>query len=155
MPLVGFAPAAQAGAATCTITGTISFSPPTGASKGAWSIQPGAIQCNGLHKGPEYFLGQGPFTGSGTYTALPSATGACLHQVGEGTVEYRIPTSGPTPSFHARESHQFILAGAGTFMTPSLRGTFLVTPPYEGDCVTTPVTRATFVAVAVFFRDVP
>lgn len=156
VPLVGFVPAARAGAATCTISGTISFSPPEAtATRGEWRIAPGAIRCYGLHKGPEYFLGQGPFAGSGSYTVLSSGSGACLHQVGEGTVEYAVPTSGPNPSFQAREPHRFVMAGAGTFTTPSLRGSFTVAPPYEGDCLTKPVTRATFVAQAVLFREVP
>ncbi len=156
VPLLGFVPAAHADAATCTISGTIGFSPPVAtATRGTWRIAPGAIRCYGLHKGPEYFLGQGPFSGAGSYTVLSSGSGACLHQVGEGTVEYTVPTSGPNPSLRVRESHKFILAGAGTFMTPSLRGSFAVTPPYEGDCLTKPVTRATFVAQAMLVRDVP
>jgi hypothetical protein len=156
LPLVGWVPPAEAGAATCTITGTISFAPPAPAAAafGAWSINPGAITCYGLHKGPERFLGQGPFSGSGTYTLL-SGGGFCLNQVGQGRVEYTIPTSGPGPTLHVREATQFVLAGAGRFTTPTMQGSVVVTPPYEGDCVSTPVTRATFVAKVLLVRDVP
>lgn len=148
-PLVGPAPAAEAiGGAACVISGTISFSPPSGASgKGAWSIAPAAINCHGLFNGVDRFLGQGPFRGSGSYTANPTGTGACLHHVGSGIVEYMIPTT--ATDLHVRESHEFIMAGAGKFATPTLRGSFLVTPPFEGDCLTEPVTRATFFAQAV------
>jgi hypothetical protein len=154
-PLVVAAPPADAlGLATCTITGTINFTPSmTASTEGAWSIGPAAISCNGLSKGPEYFLGQGPFGGSGKYSVLPTGAGGCLHQVGSGTVEYTAPTTG-TP-LHVKEAHEFVVAGAGKFTTPSLRGTYLATPPFEGDCITKPVTRATFVAEAVLVRDAP
>jgi hypothetical protein len=155
LPLVAEAPPARAlGAGVCTITGTINFDPQKPPSaEGAWSIGPAAISCHGLSKGPERFLGQGPFSGSGSYSVLPTGTGGCLHQVGTGTVEYTVPTSGNP--LHVKEAHQFVLAGAGGFTTPSLRGSFQQTPPFEGDCVVTPVTRATFVAQAVLVRDVP
>ena len=155
LPLVATAPPAGALAAgVCTITGTVNFDPQKAPSaEGAWSIGPAAITCHGLSKGPERFLGQGPFFGSGSYTVLPTGTGGCVYQAGTGTVEYTVPTSGNP--LHVEEEHQFVLAGAGSFMTPSLRGNFLQTPPFEGDCVTTPVTRATFVATAVLVRDVP
>lgn len=155
LPLVGTAPPADALAAgVCTITGTINFDPQKAPSaEGAWKIGPAAITCHGLSKGPERFAGQGPFVGSGSYTVLPTGTGGCLHQVGTGTVEYTVPSTGYP--LHVKEAHQFVLAGAGSFMTPSLRGSFQQTPPFEGDCVITPVTRATFVAQAVLLRDVP
>ncbi|HEV8627905.1 MAG TPA: hypothetical protein VG034_26005, partial [Acidimicrobiia bacterium] len=108
------------------------------------------IDCKGVYKGPDYFTGQGPFTGSGTYTVLPTGTGACVHQVGEGTVDYTFRTISGT--YNLREKNEFVLAGAGKFTTPSLRGTFVIPPPYEGDCVTTPVTRATFIAQVVLAR---
>jgi hypothetical protein len=154
-PLVGAAPPAQAlGAGVCTITGTISFEPPTGPYlTGAWNIGPGAINCQGLFKGPDYFTGQGAFTGSGTYSVLPTGTGTCLHQVGKGTVNYTVKTLSST--YYLKESSEFVLAGAGKFSTPSLRGSFVIPPPYEGDCVTKPVTRATFVAQTVWSREVP
>jgi hypothetical protein len=156
VPFVAAAPppAGAIGAGACTITGTISFDPtmaPT--AQGAWRIGPAAITCHGLNRGPERFLGQGPFAGSGSYAVLPTGTGGCLYQAGTGTVEYTVPTSG-TP-LHVKEAQEFVLAGAGKFTTPSLRGSFVVTPPFEGDCVTTPVTRATFVAQAVLAREMP
>jgi hypothetical protein len=152
VPLVGLAPKADAiGAGACTISGTIAFEPPNGPyMRGAWTIRPGAIDCKGVYKGPDYFTGQGPFTGSGTYTVLPTGTGACVHQVGEGTVDYMFRTISGT--YNLREKNEFVLAGAGKFTTPSLRGTFVIPPPYEGDCVTTPVTRATFIAQVVLAR---
>jgi len=152
VPLVGFAPPAEAiGAGACTISGTIAFEPPTGPYlQGVWNIRPGAIDCKGLYKGPDYFTGQGPFTGTGTYTVLPSGTGACLHQVGEGDVDYTVRTISGT--YHLKEKNEFVLAGAGKFTTPSLRGSFVIPPPYEGDCITTPVTRATFVAQVLLAR---
>lgn len=155
LPLVAAAPPADALAAgVCTITGTINFDPQKAPSaEGAWRIGPAAINCQGLSKGPERFNGQGPFVGSGSYTVLPTGTGGCLHQVGTGTVEYTVPSTGYP--LHVKEAHQFVLAGAGSFITPSLRGSFQQTPPFEGDCVITPVTRATFVAQAVLVRDVP
>lgn len=155
LPLVGAAPPADAlSVGVCTITGTINFDPSKAPSaQGAWSIGPAAISCQGPTKAAEHFTGQGPFQGSGSYTVLPTGTGSCLHQVGTGTVEYTVPTSGYP--VHVKEAHQFVMAGAGSFTTPSLRGSFLEMPPFEGDCVTTPVTRATFVATAVFTRDLP
>lgn len=152
VPLVGLIPPAGAlGAGVCTITGTISFAPPTDPyGHGAWSIGPGAINCQGLYKGPDYFTGQGPFSGSGTYSVLPSGTGTCLHQVGSGTVDYTFRTISST--YRLVEESEFVLAGAGKFSTPSLKGSFTIPPPYEGDCVTTPVTRATFVAQVLMSR---
>jgi hypothetical protein len=73
-----------------------------------------------------------------------------MHHVGTGKVDYMIPTS--EADVRIQEPHDFVLAGAGAFTTPSLRGTFQITPPYEGDCVTRPVTRATFIAQAVLLR---
>jgi hypothetical protein len=53
---------------------------------------------------------------------------------------------------HLKEPQSFVLAGAGTFSTPILRATFQVTPPTDGDCVTTPVTKALFIAQATMVR---
>lgn len=44
------------------------------------------------------------------------------------------------------------MAGTGAFSTPTLRGTFQVTPPYDGDCQTTPLTKALFFAEASMVR---
>ena len=152
MPLTGAVPPAGAlGAGACTISGTISFEPPTDPyGRGNWLIGPGAINCQGLYKGPDYFTGQGPFSGSGTYSVLPSGTGTCIHQVGTGTVDYTFRTISST--YRLVEKSDFVLAGAGSFTTPSLRGMFTIPPPYEGDCITTPVTRATFVAQVLMSR---
>jgi hypothetical protein len=153
--VVGSVPAADAiGGAACTITGTISFLPPSDVSgRGAWSIDPAAINCQGAVNG-YHFLGQGPFTGSGSSTGIPADGGACLHQVGTGTVEYTIQTA--AMDHHIRESWtRFTLAGAGAFTTPSLRGSLALLPPYDGDCVTKPVTKATFVAQAFMPKTAP
>ena len=152
VPLVGFVPKAEAlGAGVCTISGTIAFEPPNGPYlRGVWHIRPGAINCQGLHKGVDYFTGQGPFTGSGTYSVLPSGTGTCVHQVGEGSVDYTFYTNSST--YRVQEESEFVLAGAGKFTTPSMNGSFVIPPPYEGDCITTPVTRATFVAQVLLAR---
>lgn len=152
VPLIGLAPQADAiSAGVCTISGTIAFEPPTGPyMQGIWHIRPGAIDCKGLYKGPDYFTGQAPFAGTGTYKVLPSGTGQCIHQVGEGTVEYTFMTIGGM--YSVTEKNEFVLAGAGKFTTPSLTGSFVIPPPYEGDCITTPVTRATFVAQVLRVR---
>jgi len=154
MPLIGFIPAADAaGVAACAISGTINFAPSstTAATQGLWSIGPAVINCQGLLKGVSRITGPGSFRGSGSYKALPVGGGTCLQQVGTGTVEYLIPTS--DNDVHISERHDFILAGGGEFTTPSLRGAFQATPPYDGDCVTKPVTRATFVAQALMARS--
>lgn len=153
LPLVGRAPHAEAlGVAACTIGGTISFSPPDkAAAQGMWRMDRGAINCQGFFKSIDRFLGQGPFTGSGTYEVLPTAGGTCLYQAGTGTVDYVIRTTAGT--YNVNEASKFVSAGAGKLATPSLRGSFLVPPPYEGDCVTTPVTRAGFIAQVLLVRD--
>lgn len=152
VPLVGFVPKAEAiGTGACTISGTIAFEPPNGPYlRGVWTIRPGAIDCKGLYKRRDYFTGQGPFTGTGTYTVLPSGTGTCLHQVGEGNVDYTFRTTNGI--YRVQEKSDFVLAGAGKFATPSINGSFVIPPPYEGDCITTPVTRATFIAQVVLAR---
>jgi hypothetical protein len=151
-PLIWFAPAADAtGVAVCAISGTINFSPASLAStEGAWRIEPAVITCQGVFKGRERIIGPGSFTGSGSYSALPGGSGTCMRHVGTGTVDYTIQTT--SNDVHINEQHDFVMAGAGAFTTPSLRGSFQVTPPYKGDCVTKPVTSATFVAQAVMVR---
>ena len=153
LPIVALAPPADAlGVAGCTIGGTISFTPPAaGAKQGGWRIERGAINCVGSYKSTDRFLGQGPFTGSGSYEMLPSGPGSCIYQVGTGKVDYVIRTTAGT--YNISEKSDFVLAGAGKFATPSLRGTFLVPPPYEGDCATTPVTRASFASQVLLVRD--
>ena len=146
--VVGVVTPAQAlGGAACLITGTIQFSAPvTATGAGTWHIGPGQIECNGATNGYRIF-GIGPFTGSGTYTALPVGTGSCLHHVGTGQVDYTIRSGAMV--FRMRETKQFVLAAAGGFATPTLRGSLQFLPPYEGDCLLKPVTQATFIAQGV------
>lgn len=155
VPLVGFVPAAHAtGVSACTITGTITFSSSaTDVTQGTWTIDPAVISCHGLFNGYDRIVGPGRFTGSGSYTALPGGTGECLRNIGSGTVDYTFPTS--ASDVHLVERQDYTLAGVGAFSTPSLRGTFQVTPPYDGDCLTAPVTKALFVAQASLVRFVP
>jgi hypothetical protein len=148
--VVGFVPPAQAlGGAACLISGTITFSRPAGATTGetgTWNIGPGQITCNGVIKGFRIF-GSGPFTGSGSYEALPVAGGPCLQHIGTGMVDY-VMRSGAMV-WHMQEAQRFVLAAAGEIATPTLRGPAKLVPPYEGDCVTKPVTRAFFAAEVV------
>jgi hypothetical protein len=147
------APSAEAsGAAVCTISGTISFAP-SSASQGVWRISPAVISCQGLFRGYERIVGGGSFSGFGSYTAQPGGSGTCLHHAGLGTVDYTIQTT--ETDVHIQEPHEFVLAGAGAFVTKTLKGTFQVTPPYEGDCVTKPMTKAFFVAQGVMVRTTP
>jgi hypothetical protein len=152
LPIVGPVSTAEAtGGAACTITGTISFEPsPVTPADGKWRIEPAVIDCRGLFRSWERILGPGVFAGSGTYTTLPTSGASCLHNIGSGIVDYRIPTT--EADVHLNEQHNFVLAGAGAFSTPTLRGTFQVTPPYEGDCVTKRVTKALFLAEASMVR---
>jgi hypothetical protein len=155
LPLLGLVPAAHAtGAAVCSISGTIEFVPASGKpAQGVWSIDPAVIDCHGLFQGRERIIGPGGFSGSGSYTTLPSGSGACLHHVGSGTVDYTMQTTDAV--VHLVEPHEFILAGAGAFTTPSLNGSLQITPPYDGDCVTTPVTKALFLAQGSLTRGGP
>jgi hypothetical protein len=160
MSVVGFVPAASGlGGAVCVISGTISFAPPSAespaGSPGAWNIGPAQIQCNGIINGYRIW-GTGPFTGSGTYTSLPAAGSACghlAHHVGIGDVDYLMRSAAML--FRVREAKRFVLAGAGEFSTPTLRGALQLLPPYDGDCVTKPITRATFLAQARYLRTEP
>ena len=148
--VVGFVPPAQAlGGAACLITGTITFSRPAAAAagdSGTWDIGPGQITCNGAIKGYRIY-GSGPYTGSGSYEALPVGRGPCLQHVGMGMVDY-VMRSGAMV-WHMQEAQRFVLAAAGELATPTLRGPAKLAPPYEGDCVTKPVTRAFFAAEVV------
>jgi hypothetical protein len=155
LPLVGLVPTAEAtGGGACAITGTITFTTSPGTpTQGIWSIDPAAISCQGLFNGYERIVGPGSFHGSGSFTALPSGSGTCLHNAGSGTVDYTFPTT--AADVHLTEPQAYTLAGAGTFTTPSLYATFQVMPPYDGDCVTKPVTKALFLAEALLIRFVP
>lgn len=155
LPVLGFIPTAHAlGAGICTISGTIRFSTsPQIPTQGTWHIETGVIECRGLFNRVERILGPGSFSGSGFYgTMAPNHGGACLHQVGSGTVDYRIPTS--EQDVHLIEPQTFVLAGAGSFTTPTLKGTFQVSPPYDGEgvCLTKPLSRAVFLAEAAMVR---
>lgn len=154
IPLVGFVPAAEAtGAAACTISGTMNFAPsPLDPQQGTWTIDPAVIECHGLFKGVDRITGPGSFSGAGAYTTLPTGSAACVHHIGTGTVDYVIPTV--STDVHLIEPHDFVLLGAGAFATPSLRGSFQLTPPYDdsGNCVTKPLTRALFLAQATLVR---
>jgi hypothetical protein len=147
-------PAGALAAGACTITGTIVFTPSAaaGAEHGTWRIDPAVIKCRGPFRvpHPEQMNGDaGAFTGVGSYEAVPSGDGHCLRQLGAGTVDYWIRTE--EQDVHVKEPHAFVLAGAGLFTTPTLRGPFQI-PLYEGNCLTAPVTRAMFLAEVTLLR---
>jgi hypothetical protein len=149
LPVIGFTSDAGAvGYGACTISGTISFTP-TSAAAGTWSIFPAVIDCQGVIAARRRIIGRGAFKGTGTYEALPPGDSACLRQSGTGKMEYDIPTSGG--EIKVSEPGDYRLSGVGTFSTPTLRGTFQVTPA-GGDCLTKPVTRAAFLAQAILLR---
>ena len=151
LPLIGVVPSAHAmGEAACTISGTIDFLPTsTTPGQGVWTIEPGVINCQGLFRAKRVITGPGTFTGSGTYAEASTGRGPCLHTVGTGQVDYTVPTF--DADNRIREPHDFVLAGAGAFTTPTLRGSFQVVPPYEATCLSKP-TKAGFVAEAVMVR---
>ena len=155
LPLTAGVPAAEAtGGGACTITGTINFAHAAlDATHGLWTIGPAVITCQGVYNGYERFTTPGQFSGAGTYTALPAGNGTCLRHIGSGKVDYTFATT--AADIHMVEAQNYMLAGAGAFTTPSLRGTFQVTPPYDGDCVTKPVTKAFFVAETSLVRFYP
>jgi hypothetical protein len=158
--VAGFVPPAGAlGGAVCVISGTIAFAPPAADaaidSPGTWEVGPAQIQCNGVINGYR-ISGTGPFTGSGTYTGPPGPGSSCghvVHLVGMGQVDYVMRSAAMI--YRVRESKRFLLAGAGEFSTPSLRGAIQLSPPYDGDCVSKPITRATFVAQGRYLRTEP
>ena len=150
LAVVGFTPTADAvGYGACGIVGTISFSSKT-PTTGTWAIGPATLDCQGIIGKRARIVGRGPIRGSGTYTALAGDT-ACLRQSGTGKVEYEIPTASGTIKVTEAETHT--LAGAGVLDTPSLHGVFQLPPPYDGDCLTKPLSRATFVAQLVLYRN--
>ena len=51
------------------------------------------------------------------------------------------------------ERNTYTLAGAGALTTPTLNGPLELLPPFDGDCVAKPVTRATFLAQVVLLRN--
>jgi hypothetical protein len=148
LAVVGFTPTAGAvGYGVCTVLGTISFSSQT-QSSGTWSISPANLDCQGIVGKRARITGRGPLSGSGSYAGL--APGACFPQQGKGTIEYAIPTASGV--IKVTEAVTQTSAGAGVMDTPTLHGTFQITPPYDGDCVTKPLRRATFVAQVVLYR---
>lgn len=150
--VVAPAPAADAvGVGACTITGTITFKPAgAGSEIGLWDISPAQIACRGQFNTYELMLKQAGFSGKGSYTTLPSGEGGCLRELGTGMVDYWIPTE--KQDVHVVEPNAFLLAGAGAITTPTLKGVFQI-PAYEGNCVTTAVTKATFLAEVTLFRN--
>jgi hypothetical protein len=144
-------PVGATGGAACVIGGTMQFTPDRATpARGLWRIEPGVINCQGFFRAKHFIIGPGRFTGFGTFTEVPEGTGHCRHIIGTGQVDYVIPTDHSTQ--HISEQQDFVFAGAGVFATPSLRGSFLATSPSQGDCMTEPVARASFVAQAVMLR---
>jgi hypothetical protein len=151
--LVASPPPAEAIAVgACTISGSIAFTPSAGtADHGAWAIGPAVISCRGPFRVPhrEQMNGDGgPFSGVGSYTTVPVGAGHCFRKLGTGTVDYWIKTE--EQDVHMKELHEFVLAGAGLFTTPTLRGTFELV--HEGNCLAGPVNRATFEAQVTLIR---
>src|SRR5687767_8314538 len=136
--VLGSVPAAEgAGAGVCAITGTMTFfASPQAPTQGQWRIEPAVIDCHGLFNRSERYLGPASFSGSGTYSTVADGSAPCVHHVGSGTVAYLIRTS--EQDIHVVEAHGFVLAGGGSFTTPTLRGAFQVTPTLDGDgrCLT-------------------
>ena len=151
LAVVGLSPRVDAvGYGACTIVGTMAFSAQT-ASTGTWTIGPATLDCQGIVGKRARITGRGPLRGSGTYNALAPGNGACLPQNGTGKLDYVIPTASGTILVSEAVTHT--LAGAGVFDTPSLHGSFQLPPPYDGDCVTKPLSRATFVAQVILYRN--
>ena len=151
LAVFGPTPRADAvGYGACTIVGTISFSSQT-LSTGTWTIGPATLDCQGIIGKRARITGRGPLRGSGTYTALTPGDGGCLRQSGTGNVEYAIPTASGTIKVNEAATHT--LAGVGVIDTPSLHGIFQIPPPYDGDCVTKPLSRATFSAQVILYRN--
>jgi hypothetical protein len=143
--------AGAVGGGACRITGRILFTP--NGTGGGWSIERGIIDCQGLLAGGKNrVVGPGELRAAGTYTTAPGPGGACVHQIATGTFDYQIPTSGGFVVIN--EKGGYTLVGVGALTTPTLRGTAQVAPPYTGDCVTKPVTVATFLAQVTLYRGV-
>jgi hypothetical protein len=150
--VVGPAPSAHAfGVGACVIGGTINFSPVAHEpGRGAWRIAPATIQCRGQYNTKELMVRYGSFAGEGSYTSVPSTDNGCLRQLGTGSVDYWITTQ--KQDVHIKEPNVFLLAGAGAFMTPTLRGVFQILS-YDGDCLASPVTKASFFAQVSLLRE--
>ena len=148
--IVAPAPAADAvGVGACTITGTITFTPAgQNVDRGTWDISPATILCRGQFNTYELMYKQGSFTGSGSFTSVPSGEAGCLWELGTGAVDYWIPTD--KQDVHVKEEFAFLLAGAGAFTSPTLRGVFQI--PAQGNCLTGPATKAMFLAEVAMVR---
>ena len=144
------APAAEAsGAAVCAVSGTIRFTPAPAPAPSTWTVNPARINCQGVFRAYDRFLGPGEFSGRGTYVASPSADG-CLNYIGSGEVDYTLHTS--EADVHIVEPHDFVLATAGAFTTPSLKGSLQALVPSGTHCIMTSVTEAAFVAEGILVR---
>jgi hypothetical protein len=144
-------PAHAFGAGVCVIGGTINFVPVAHEpGTGAWNISPATIQCRGQYNTKELMLRNGSFTGDGSYTSVPNTDNGCLRQLGTGSVDYWITTQ--KQDVHIKEPNAFLAGGAGAFMTPTLRGVFQILS-YEGDCLASTVTRASFLAEVTLLRE--
>lgn len=149
------------GVGICTITGKIRFRAAPGATdRGVWDISPAAIQCRGMfnfvssprHRrgvGEQFTGTQQQFSGSGSYRTIRSVAGECLHELGDGTVDYWIATE--NQDMHVLEKSVFRLAGAGTLSTPHLYGSFQV-PLHDSQCLTGSATTALFTAEVSWVR---
>lgn len=74
-------------------------------------------------------MGPASFTGSGTYTAVADGSAPWVHHAGSGTVDYLVRTS--EQDIHVVEAHTFVLAGGGSFTTPTLQGRLEITPTLD------------------------
>jgi hypothetical protein len=150
VPVFGFTPAADAvGYGVCTITGTITFSSES-PEAGSWNIGAAAIDCQGLIAGRRRIIGRGPFNGSGSFSSVPPVNGGCLQQNGIGKVNYKLPTTSGVITVSEPVNHT--LAGTGVLNTPTLHGLFQLSPSYNGDCMTKPVGKTSFVAEVLLYR---
>ena len=142
-------PASATAAGACSITGVMTFSPPSpGSLDGRWTINEGVINCRGLYNGWERIINPGAFSASGAYTTLPTG-GTCAVQLGEGTVDYWVKTS--EQDIHMKEPHAFTPGPAGAFTTPTLRGSFQILP--DAGCPAAGAERkATFAAEVTLVR---
>lgn len=146
LPIIGLVPTADAaGYGVCTLSGTITFKAHD-QSGGDWFIGPAILDCQGV-SGRRRLLGKGSFTGSGTYASLAPA-GGCLEETGKGTVEYRVPTT--SGDILLKEAVTHTLAAAGVIDTETIHGLVQLAP--NGDCLTKPVARTSFVSQILFLR---
>ncbi len=148
-PGPGTPTADASGVAVCAVSGTITFSPAPAPAQSTWSVEPAKINCQDVFRAYDRFLGPGSFSGRSTYVSSPTGDG-CLNYVGSGEVDYTLHTS--EADVHIVEPHDFVLATAGAFTTPSLKGSLQALVPYDGSCITTSVTEAAFVAEGILVR---